>query len=114
MRPVKRVQAGNESITLSGMLVQGLGRDSLNRGQRVLDAVSHLAHDQFLSVLCTFLLSNVPGNFGRTNDLALCILHRRHGQRDVDKASILSATDGVIVINSLTAADSPNNLGLFI
>ena len=41
------VQASDEGIALLGA-VQSLGRNNLNRSQRVLDAMFHLAHDQLL------------------------------------------------------------------
>ena len=52
---------------------------------------------------------DVARNFRRTDNLAVLIPHRRHGERYVDEATVLAAADGFKMIDALAAPDASEN-----
>ena len=98
---VQSMQAGDEGITLLGVLIEGLGRNGLDRGQGILDTMFHLVHKQLLLLVSVLSLSDVSGNFGGADDPSIGILDRRYCQRNIDQTSVLVATDGIVMINAL-------------
>ena len=114
MRITQRVKAGDEGIALLGVLVQSLGRNGLDRRQGILDAMFHLLHEQLLLLLSPLALGDIPGDFGSADDPSIGILERRYRQRNIDQTSVLAATDGIVMINALTAAHALDDFWFFI
>ena len=73
VRITQRMQASDEGIALLGVLVQSLGRNSLNCRQRIFDAMFHLVHEQLLLLLSALALSDIPGNFGGADNPSIGI-----------------------------------------
>src|SRR5581483_7023996 len=59
-------------------------------------------------------LRNIPRDFRGANDIARRVAYRRHGERNVDQASILALADGFVVIHLLAAADAREDAGFFV
>src|SRR5215831_13424758 len=74
----------------------------------------NLLGQQLLSGLRLLGLSDVSSDFGCADYLASPVLHRRHGNRNVDERSVLAATYGLIVFDSLALADAPENVGFLV
>ena len=71
-------------------------------------------HEKLLLLLSPLALGDVPGNFGSADDPAIGIFEGRYRQRDIDQTSILTAADGIVMVNALTAADAPDDFWFFI
>src|SRR5262245_1679153 len=71
-----------------------------------------LACQHLLARLGLLALGDVARDLGRADDSALPVSHRRHRQGDCDKASILAAASGFIVVDAFAALDASENLGL--
>ena len=109
MRIVQSMQASDEGVTLLGVLIEGLGRNGLDRGQGILDAMFHLVHKQLLLLVSVLALSDISGNFGGADDPSISILERRYRQRNIDKTSVLVAAEGIVMINALAPAYAVKN-----
>src|SRR3546814_5168175 len=71
---------------------------------RISDCSSDVCSSDLLS------LGDVAGDLRRAGDLPLAILDRRHGQRDVDQASVLALPNGFIMVGALAAPDARQDL----
>src|SRR5579871_1973560 len=74
--------------------------------QQVFRAVFGLASKNRNLRLASLALSNVAGDLGSADHFAFRTSHRGNGQRDVDQASILALTHGLIMLDAITALDA--------
>ena len=49
--------------------------------------------------LCLFLFRDIARNFGNTDNLAVWILDRRNGERNVDQSAVFGAAHCLVVID---------------
>ena len=62
-------------------------------------------------VLCPLTYADVAGNIRHARDLACCIPHWRHRQRNIDETSILAPADSFIVLDLLATSYALKNDG---
>src|SRR5205809_1240282 len=85
----------------------------LYRRQNVFGSVLRLACEQRDLRLTAFTFGNVTGDLRRADDLTLKVSNRRDGQRNIYQAPMLALTNGLIVIDALTASDALKDGVLF-
>src|SRR5271170_6166284 len=74
----------------------------------------HLPEQQILPLFRPFALGNVTRNFGRADDIAAEVSDWRNGQRDINEAAVLALSDGLVVVDPLTATDAFEDSGFFV
>src|SRR4029078_8093735 len=105
----ERLKAADDCLLglLDGLFIrEASGDDRLYHREDVLGAVMDLLGQQFLTFLRLFPLGDVAADPRSTDDFARGILDRRYAERDINQVSILAHTDGLIIINPLTASDA--------
>ena len=69
--------------------------DRIGDDEQIVHAMAHLAHEKRLRFLRELPLGDVSRDLRRADDLAVDVLHRRHGDRDVDQFAVLALPHGV-------------------
>ena len=93
--------------------MEGLVADRGRQGERILDAVPHLAEHHILVSFRRLPLADVARDLRGADDPSASARDRGHRQRHVEEAAILSLPDRLVVVDAFAAPDAGEDLRLF-